>query len=126
MERIHAGTVEDFAGGARRIVSVGELDVGVLRHGGEYFAYENVCVHQGGPVCEGRIIGQVVDDYDGDGHHRGQRFDDDRPHLVCPWHGFEYDLRTGEYVGDRSQRLRSFETVIDGDDVYVLVEEPRR
>jgi nitrite reductase/ring-hydroxylating ferredoxin subunit len=120
-EQVHAGTVQDFAGGARRILSVGPLQIGVLAHEGEYHAYENVCVHQGGPVCEGRIMGRVVDEYDAEGNHRGQRFDEERPHLVCPWHGFEYDLRTGEYVVDRTQRLRKFETVLDGDDVYVVV-----
>lgn len=120
-QQVHAGTVDDFAGGARRIVSVGPLQIGVVAHGGEFFAYENVCVHQGGPVCEGRIMGCVVDEYDAEGNHRGQRFDEDRPHLVCPWHGFEYDLRTGEYVVDRSQRLRKFDTVLDGSDVYVVV-----
>jgi nitrite reductase/ring-hydroxylating ferredoxin subunit len=117
---VHAGTVQDFAGGARRIVPVGDAHIGVLAHDDEYYAYENVCVHQGGPVCEGRIMGAVVDEYDADGNHRGQRFDDERPHLVCPWHGFEYDLRTGEYVVDRTQRLRRFETVVEGDDVYVV------
>jgi nitrite reductase/ring-hydroxylating ferredoxin subunit len=121
MARIHAGTTEDFAGDARRILTVGDLEIGVVAHRGEYFAYENVCVHQGGPACEGRIVGRVVDTYDAEGNHRGQRFDEDAPHLVCPWHGFEYDLRTGEYAVDRSQGLRKFATVLDGDDVYVEV-----
>jgi nitrite reductase/ring-hydroxylating ferredoxin subunit len=120
MAEVHVGTVADFAGGARRIVTVAGAEIGVLRHDGAFYAYENVCIHQGGPACEGRIVGQVVDDFAADGRYLGQRFDDDRPHLVCPWHGFEYDLRTGEYVVDRAQRLRRFDVVVRGADVYVI------
>jgi nitrite reductase/ring-hydroxylating ferredoxin subunit len=117
---LRVGTVADFAGSARRIVATaGGVEIAVLRHEGEFYAYENLCVHQGGPACEGRIVGRVVEVHDAAGNYRGQRFDDARPHLVCPWHGFEYDLRTGEYVADRSQRLRRFEVVLRGDDVYV-------
>jgi nitrite reductase/ring-hydroxylating ferredoxin subunit len=121
MEQVHVGRAADFAGGARRIVTVGDVEIGVVGHEGEFFAYQNLCVHQGGPACEGRIVGQVVDRFDADGNYRGQEFDARRPHLVCPWHGYEYDLRTGEYVVDRSRGLRKFETVLEGDDVYVLV-----
>ena len=37
-------------------------------------------------------------------------------HFVCPWHGYEYDLKTGECVGDRKLKLRKFEVVKRGDD----------
>jgi nitrite reductase/ring-hydroxylating ferredoxin subunit len=47
--------------------------------------------------------------------------DESRPHLVCPWHGWEYDLGTGEFSGDRRLRLRGFEVQIDRDQVYVAV-----
>ncbi|HEY7075268.1 MAG TPA: amidohydrolase family protein [Solirubrobacteraceae bacterium] len=100
---IRVGRVADFEGGARRLVETGGgVEIGVLRHDGAFYAYENVCVHQGGPACEGRIVGRVVEVHDAAGNYRGQRFDDGRPHLVCPWHGFEYDLRTGEYVAARA------------------------
>ena len=38
----------------------------------------------------------------------GQRFSDDEIHFVCPWHGYEYDLKTGECAADRSLKLKSF------------------
>jgi nitrite reductase/ring-hydroxylating ferredoxin subunit len=41
-------------------------------------------------------------------------------HIVCPWHGWEYDLATGEFMGNRRWKLRKFETERRGDDVYVL------
>jgi nitrite reductase (NADH) small subunit len=39
---------------------------------------------------------------------------------VCPWHGYEYDIRTGEFVGDRRQKLRSYQVAQKGESVYVI------
>ena len=41
-------------------------------------------------------------------------------HFVCPWHGYEYDLKTGECVGDRRLKLKRFEVVHRGDDIFVI------
>jgi nitrite reductase/ring-hydroxylating ferredoxin subunit len=116
---IRVGSLADFAAGERRFVTIGGREIGVLQWQGELFAYENRCIHQGGPVCEGVIIGQVETVFDERGRVSGQRFDDERPHLVCPWHGVEYDLRTGTCVVDRRRRIRSYPVQVRGEDVYV-------
>ena len=41
--------------------------------------------------------------------------------LVCPWHGYEYELQTGECVGDRRLRLKKFDVVRRGEDIFVVV-----
>ena len=41
----------------------------------------------------------------------GQKFSDTKVHFVCPWHGYEYDIKTGECAADRRLRLKSFEVV---------------
>ena len=51
---------------------------------------------------------------------RGLYFSEDEIHFVCPWHGYEYDIRTGEFVGDRRLKLRKYDVVQKGDDVYVI------
>ena len=51
--------------------------------------------------------------------YHGQTFGDEM-HFVCPWHGYEYDLKTGACIGDRKQKLRSYEVVRRGDDIYVV------
>jgi len=51
---------QDFDGGARKIMTVGDREVGVLQHDGRFYAYENRCVHRGGPVCERRDLGRVA------------------------------------------------------------------
>ena len=65
------------------------------------YAYRNHCLHQGGPACEGIVRGKVVDIYGPDKTFLGQTYDDDEPHIVCPWHGWEYKLQ------DRRMRARS-------------------
>ena len=52
----------------------------------------------------------------------GQRFSDTEIHFVCPWHGMEYDLRTGECAADRRLRLRSFPVVVRAGEVFVVAE----
>ena len=41
-------------------------------------------------------------------------------HFVCPWHGYEYDLKTGACMGDRKLKLKKFDVVRRGDDIYVV------
>ena len=47
-------------------------------------------------------------------------FPADEVHFVCPWHGYEYDLKTGECAADRKLKLKSFEVVRRGEDIYVV------
>jgi nitrite reductase/ring-hydroxylating ferredoxin subunit len=49
----------------------------------------------------------------------GERFSDTEQHLVCPWHGWEYQLETGACVTVPSSKLKSYEVIPRGDDVYV-------
>jgi nitrite reductase/ring-hydroxylating ferredoxin subunit len=115
------GTRADFADDGRRIVTVAGFDIGVLRHGDRFFAYENRCVHQGGPVCEGRVLGKVEAVLGADKSLLHERFSEAELHLICPWHGYEYDLESGECVVDRRRRLRRFDVVEKGDEIYVIV-----
>ncbi len=105
--------------GDRRIVTAGKREIGVFHKGGDYHAYSNVCLHQGGPACEGMLTANVVDVFAIDKTYQGQVFGDEM-HFVCPWHGYEYDIKTGECIGDRKQKLRKFEVVRRGEDIYVV------
>jgi nitrite reductase/ring-hydroxylating ferredoxin subunit len=115
------GHRNDFDDDGRRFVTVDGCEIGVLRHDDQFYAYENRCVHQGGPVCEGRILGRVEAILGEDKTMLGERFSTTETHLICPWHGYEYDLKTGECAVDRRLRLRRFDVIQKGDDIYVLV-----
>src|SRR5262245_11928620 len=114
------GKDSEIQDGDRRIVFVGDREIGVFKAGGEYYAYSNTCLHQAGPACEGLIIAKVEERIREDKTSAGFYFSDTETHFVCPWHGYEYDLKTGEFVGDRRQKLRKYKVVQKGDDVYVV------
>jgi len=110
----------DFKDGARRIVFVGDNEIGVLRHDGAFYAYSNFCLHQGGPACEGLTIARVEERLRPDKTSMGLYFSESDMNFVCPWHGMEYDIRTGECVADRRLKLKKYQVVQKGDEVYVL------
>jgi len=122
--RVLVGRRSEFVEGTQRIVSVdSSTDVGVIAYQGTLFSYENRCSHQGGPVCEGSVIGLVEPRLGDNGEMLGERFSETEPHLVCPWHGVEFRLLTGECLTIPGARLRPFEVdVDDSGDVYLLVD----
>src|SRR3954447_24603568 len=101
----------DMKDGDVRIVRQDKVEVGVYRHEGAFYAYRNHCLHQGGPACEGIVRSKVVDLYGPDRTFLGQTYDNNEPHIVCPWHGWEYKLKTGECAPDPTLRLRRYEVV---------------
>jgi nitrite reductase/ring-hydroxylating ferredoxin subunit len=112
----------DVAEGGRYVVAVrDDLHIGIFRFRGVLYAYENTCPHQGGPVCQGRLVDGVRERLDEHRNSLGLTFDKDEPHIVCPWHGFEYRLTTGEHPGTPRFHLRAFEVSENAGEISVLV-----
>ena len=104
-EPIIAALTEDVLEGGRVVVDVQGTEIGIFRLDGRLYAWENRCAHFGGPVCQGVLMNRVVERLDGEKRSLGDDFDD-QLHIVCPWHGYEYDIRTGEHPADPKARLR--------------------
>ena len=113
------GKASEFKDGDRQIVRIGEQEIGIFRHEGEFYAYSNFCLHQGGPACEGLTIARVEERLRDDKTSMGLHFTNDM-NFVCPWRGYEYDMKTGEHVSNRKLKLRKYEVVQKGNDVYVV------
>jgi nitrite reductase/ring-hydroxylating ferredoxin subunit len=110
----------EMTDGDRRIVFVGDNEIGVFRHEGAFYAYSNFCLHQGGPACEGLTIAKVEERLRPDKTSQGLYFSESEMHFVCPWHGMEYDMKTGECVSDRKMKLKKYQVLQKGDEVYVV------
>lgn len=91
----------------RLVIDVGTITIGLFRLDGKVFAYENTCPHQGGPVCQGTILPRVIEKLDESRASAGFAFDSIARHIVCPWHGFEFDIRTGLHAGSSGVRLKA-------------------
>jgi nitrite reductase/ring-hydroxylating ferredoxin subunit len=82
--------------------------------------HSNFCLHQGGPACEGLTIARGEERLRPDKTSMGLYFSETDMNFVCPWHGMEYDMKTGECVADRRLKLKKYQVVQKGDEVYVL------
>jgi nitrite reductase/ring-hydroxylating ferredoxin subunit len=105
----------DVAPGQCKIVNVAGREIGVFNVDGRYFALANRCPHEGGPLCQGRIVALVRSD--GPGHYALTR---DREFLRCPWHGWEFDIRTGQsWCDPKSTRARQFQVTVQPGEALV-------
>ena len=84
--------------GSARQVTVEGRWVALFNVDGVYHAVDNLCLHRGGPLCEGSIRGNVV---------------------TCPWHGWQFDVRTGKAVMNPNAGVGCLAAEIRGDEVYV-------
>ena len=120
MQKIFVGKLDDLKDGDSRLVREGDLEIGVYRRGANLYAYKNLCVHQGGPACQGITMHKVEELIRPDKTSAGLRFNHDEEHIVCPWHSFEYDLKTGVCVADKKLKLKKYEVVTEENSIYVL------
>jgi 3-phenylpropionate/trans-cinnamate dioxygenase ferredoxin subunit len=81
----------DIPPGSRRLVNVRGRPIAIFNIGGEFFGLFNRCPHQGGSLCEGELGGLVESDQPGE-----YRYTRQGEILRCPWHGWEFDVRTGQ------------------------------
>ena len=120
--------------GSHTLMDAGELDVGehvvvelegreigVFNVDGELYAYTNWCAHQSGPVCEGPVSGFREAEFDRETMETTYDWTREGEILACPWHGWEFDLVTGECHSRPGVRLLSHEVAVEDGQVVVTV-----
>lgn len=113
MARHVVATVDEIPPGERKIVEIAGRSLGIFNIKGRFFALRNICPHQGGPLCEGRLTGFVSADKPG-GHYSYERRGEI---LRCPWHGWEFDVTTGQsWVDPATVRTRSYDVEVASGD----------
>lgn len=119
-ERTYVCDESELPPGERTTLSVGTREIGVLNIDGTYYALSNVCPHQRGPVCEGAVKREIEGEYVGPGKPIHE-FYSDTVTVSCPWHGWEYDVETGEHVGDRRFSVPTYDVVVEDERIFVEV-----
>lgn len=88
-----------------RILRLGRREIGVFRTAdGALFAVRNVCPHKGAPICRGKVTGTMLPSAPG-----CLEYGMEERVLRCPWHGMEFDVRTGEALfGETNTHVRTY------------------
>ena len=93
--------VDDFPKGSAGEFVAGDRIVALFNVDGNFYALDGVCPHQGGPLGKGKLSGCVV---------------------TCPWHGWQFDVATGQHQASRSIRHQSFAVKVDEGKVWVAID----
>jgi 3-phenylpropionate/trans-cinnamate dioxygenase ferredoxin subunit len=105
----------EVAPGTAKMVTVAGREIGIFNLDGEYFALANRCPHAGGPLCGGKVVALVQSD--GPGSYRLTRHQE---FLRCPWHGWEFDIRTGQsWCDPNSVKARPFAVTVESGESLV-------
>lgn len=98
--------VDELPPGAHRVFAVEGREIGVFNVAGQYHALPNLCPHQVGPLCSGRVSGTLISRPETGWQlqwvHDGEI-------VTCPWHGLEFHIPTGQCLAFREIRLRRYE-----------------
>lgn len=121
MARELIGRSADIPPGTNKVVTIRGREIVVFNVEGEFFAFLNRCPHEGAKLCHGVLVGLVESDDPGT-----YRFTRKGEMLRCPWHGWEFDIRTGQSWFDPERtKMRAFPvTVGDGVDAQGLQPGP--
>lgn len=94
-----AGTA-DVKPGCGIVAEVQGKSLAVFNVDGTFHVIDNTCVHRGGPLGEGDLEGQIV---------------------TCPWHGWQFNVVTGECVKNPSAKVSVYQVKVDGSDIKALL-----
>ena len=99
-EFVKVAKVGDVPAGSSRLVEVEDVRVALFNLDGVFYAIEDVCTHDGGPLVEGEIV--------------------DGCQVACPRHGAHFDIRTGAALSFPAfEATNTYEVRVDGDDVWI-------
>ena len=121
MPEVKVARVDAFDDPGKKVFDVEGFEFGVFKIGGEFFAWENRCPHLDGPACQGKLIACTTEAVNADLTGRGREFHKSQINMACPWHGMEFDIRTGRHPTKGDIRLRSVPLRIEGGDIYATV-----
>jgi nitrite reductase (NADH) small subunit/3-phenylpropionate/trans-cinnamate dioxygenase ferredoxin subunit len=99
-KRFTVAKLADVPPGQCLSVEAGKITVALCNLGGTVYALDNACPHAGGPLGEGFIEGECVE---------------------CPWHGWRYNVKTGERPANPAIKVDCFPVHIEGDSIQVEI-----
>jgi nitrite reductase/ring-hydroxylating ferredoxin subunit len=116
-ERHQVATTDELSEeGDRVLKEVKGTEIAVFNYDGEFYAVTNYCIHQAGPLCEGDLTGDMTLGEDG----WSWEYDDEQKYIRCPWHGWVFDITSGQNTDDPRYQVPTYDVEVDDDQIYVL------
>jgi nitrite reductase (NADH) small subunit len=113
-ERAVALPLAELPPGTSTTVKAFGTTVAVFNVEGQVFALSNHCPHHGGPLCHGRISGAVLPSQPYE-----YRYGREGRVLICPWHGWEFDIESGRTIFDPAVRVKIYEARIEEGEIVL-------
>ena len=98
MAFVRAAKTTEIAPGSVHEIELAGKPVAVANIGGKYYAISGTCLHRGGPLGQGSLDGAV---------------------LMCPWHGWQFDVTTGKVSGNPTVGVDCYPIEVRGDELFV-------
>ena len=99
-EFIKVASLLDLEKGDSKTVQAAGKEIALFNVDGAIYALDNTCLHRGGPLGEGQLDAFTV---------------------TCPWHGWQYNVRTGECLTSPGLRVATYPVQVEGNDINVAV-----
>ena len=99
-QALEIAKASDLKPGTGKTCEVGGKSVALFRTAQGFCAIDNTCCHRGGPLGEGFLEGDVV---------------------TCPWHGWEYNVTTGQCVNNPAAKVATYPVTVQGESVTIAV-----
>jgi len=98
---IEVARIDEIEPGHGKLIEINGTEIALFNCDGSYYAIDNQCTHVGGPLCEGNLEGDKV---------------------ICPWHGAEFDVKTGNVLGPPAEEsVKSYRVQVDGDSIKIEI-----
>jgi len=110
---------KDLRPGQKVIVNVGGSEIGIFNVEGRLHAIRNICADQSGPLCRGDVFDRIEAEVTPDRQIR-EYVRDRQSVIACPWHGWEYDLQTGQCLWNPRYRVRVYAVEVADDGTVSL------
>ena len=98
MPKLKVGPLSKLPAGAVGEVQTNDATYALCNVDGELYCLDGTCPHIGGPLGQGTLQGHL---------------------LVCPWHGWEFDCRTGALDGDQAERVFTYPVIIENGEILI-------
>lgn len=99
-EKVKVAKVSELEEDRGTIVDANGMTLALFQIEGKIYAINNSCPHANGPLGEGDLEENVV---------------------MCPWHGWQFNVQTGENEEDPELKVQTYPVEVDGDDIYVEI-----